>query len=187
MKNNFTFLAAWFPTLLVASMVTALLSGTLQLMIKFIVPDNYSLQYFIVYAIVTVIICVALASVSAKLGSELNKGSKETSTGVPVFNMLICGVIYVVLYIIMKGRALVIFHLFPCEMFLSNCVLGEQASSAPISEKVIFSVLQFGIYIAVSLLFYLLAKKKQEGSEGTKKLRGEKKKPNNRFGIDIDI
>ena len=187
MKNNFTFLAVWFPTLLSVSMVTAIMSGTIQMIIRFMVPDNYSLQYFIVYAIVTVIICALLASVSAKLGSELNKGSKETSTGVPVFNMLICGVIYVVLYIIMKGRALVIFHLFPGEMFLSNCVLGERAAYAPISEKVIFSVLQFGIYIAVSLLFYLLAKKKQEGSEVTKNLRGEKKKSNNRFGIDIDI
>ncbi|MBR6676562.1 MAG: hypothetical protein IKL24_04440 [Clostridia bacterium] len=187
MKNNFTFFAAWFPTLLIASMVTALLSGTLQMMIRFMVPDNYSLQNFIVYAIVTVIICASLASVSAKLGSELNKGSKETSTGVPVINMLISAVIYVVLYIIMKGRALVIFHLFPCEMFLSNCVLGERAAYASISEKIIFSVLQFSIYIAVSLLFYTLAKKKQECSEGTKKLRGEKKKSNNRFGIDIDI
>ena len=187
MKNNFSYFAAWFPTLLVASMVISLISGTVQMMIKFIVPNNYSLQYFIVYAIVTVIICVSLASVSAKLGSELNKGSKETSTGVPVINMAISGVIYVILYIIMKGRALVIFYLFPGEMFLSNCILGERASSAPISEKIIYSVLQFGIYFAVSLIFYILAKKKQEGSEGTKKLRGEKKKPNNRFGIDIDI
>ncbi len=187
MKNNFTFLAAWFPTLVIASMVTALLSGMLQMMIKFIVPDNYSLQFFIVYAIVTVIICASLASVSAKLGSELNKGSKETSTGVPVINMAISAVIYVVLYIIMKGRALFIFYLFPGEMCLSYCVLGEKAAYTPVSEKVIFCILQFGIYFAVSILFYMLAKKKQEGSEGTKKLRGEKKKSNNRFGIDIDI
>lgn len=187
MKNNFTFLAAWFPTLLIASMVTALISGTIQMVIKFMVPDNYSLQCLIVYAIVTVIICASLATVSLKMGSELNKGSKETSTGVPVFNMLICGVIYVVLYVIMKGRALFIFYLFPAEMYLSNCVLGEGASDTPVFEKIIFCVIQFAIYFAVSLGFYLLAKKKQESSEGTKKLRGEKKKPNNRFGIDIDI
>ena len=187
MKNNFTFLAAWFPTLIIASVVTALLSGVFQMMIKFIVPDNNSLQNFIVYAVLTVIICASLATVSAKLGSELNKGSRETSTGIPVFNMLICGVIYVVLYIVMKGRALFVLHLFPCESFLSNCALGERAALAPISEKIIFCVLQFVIYFAVSLLFYCLAKKKQEKNETTKKLRGEKKKQNNRFGIHIDI
>ena len=157
------------------------------MMIKFMVSDNYSLQYYILYAIVTVIICASLATVSLKMGAELNKGAKEISTGVPIFNMLIWGVIYIVLYVIMKGRALFIFYLFPGEMYLSNCFLGERAADAPISEKIIFSVIQFAIYFAVSLGFYLLAKKKQESSEGTKKLRGEKKKPNNRFEIDIDI
>ncbi len=185
MRNNFTFLISWFPTLLVASIVTSLGSGVLQMAIKFIIPDNSRIQNILVYLILTAIICAALGVLSYKLGTELNRGSKEFSTGIPVFNMLICGVVYVVLYVLMKGRALGVLFFFPGEMFIVNGIYGPDG--APLGTKIVFAVLQFAIYMAVSLVIYSIAKKKQEGSEATKKLRGEKKKPNNRFGIDIDI
>ena len=185
MKNNFKFLALWLPTFVIASFITALGSGVLQMAAKFILPDRHSLQCFIVWLILSIIICASLAKVSKKLGEELNRGSKEFSTGIPVFNMIICGVIYVILYAVMNGRALVFLQLFPSEMFMVNCFFGPEG--APLQKKIIFPIIQFMIYIVVSLLFYILAKRKQENSEGVKKLRGEKKKPNNRFGIDIDI
>lgn len=188
MKNNFTFLVSWFPTLIVSSFVTALAGGVLQMAAKFIFPDRDRLQCFIVYVILTLIICASLVVISLKLGSELNRGSKEFSTGIPVFNMLICGVVYVVLYAVMKGRALGILYLFPCEMFLINGVFGPDGMTiASMAEKISFCFLQFVIYFAVSLTAYIIAKKRQENSEAVKQLRGEKKKPNNRFGIDIDI
>jgi len=188
MKNNFLFLSEWLPTLLTASILSALGSGVIQMILKFILPDSYRAQCFVEYVILTAIICAALAAVSMRLGSKLNRGSTSLSTGVPVFNMLVCGVVYVVLFVALKGRALAIIHLFPCEMFLANGVLGaDRAASASVVEKAGFCFLQIAIYIAVSLVFYLVAKKKQEGSEETKSIRGDKKKPNNRFGIDIDI
>ena len=188
MKNNLQFALSWFPTLLTASILTALGSGTLQVILKFILPDSGRIQCLTEYAILTVIICAALAAVSAKLGKELNRGAKPFSTGIPVFNMLVCGAVYIAIYILMKGRAWGILYIFPCEMFLVNGVLGaEGASSATVIEKSGFCLFQFIIYMAVSLVFYMSAKKRQENSEGTKKLRGEKKKTNNRFGIDIDI
>ena len=153
--------------------------------LKFIFPDNHFLQCFVVWLILNIIICASLAKVSKKLGEELNRGSKEFSTGIPVFNMIICGVIYVILYAVMNGRALVFLQLFPSEMFMVSGFFGPDG--APLEKKIIFPIIQFAIYTIVSLFFYILAKRKQEGSEGVKKLRGEKKKPNNRFGIDIDI
>lgn len=143
MKNNFTFLISWFPTLLVTSIVTSLGSGVLQMAIKFIIPDNFRLQNILEYVIITVIICAVLGVLSYKLGTQLNRGSKEFSTGIPVFNMLICGIVYVVLYALMRGRALGVLFLFPCEMFIVNGIYGPDG--APLGTKLVFAILQIGI------------------------------------------
>ena len=188
MKNNFAFLASWFPTLIFASFLSALGSGVIQMIFKFVIPDSERAQYLFAYFVLTAIICASLAIVSKKLGTQLNKGAVPLSTGVPVFNMLIAGVVYIALFLLMKGRALGFLYLFPCEMFFANGVLGtDVAVNAPVYEKVGFCIMQFVVYFAVSLAFYMITKKKQDNSEAVKKIRGEKKKPNNRFGIDIDI
>lgn len=185
MKNNFVFLTSWFPTLVITSIVTAFFGGIFQMVAKFIFLGNFSLQNFIVYAILTLIICTVLALKAFRLGSELNRGSKEFSTGIPVFNMLTGGAVYIGIFALTKGIALGPLLLFPCEMFMTNCVFGE--NGAPLSNRIGFCTLQYFIYVTVSLAFYIISKTKQENSEGVKKLRGEKKKQNNRFGIDIDI
>ncbi len=185
LKNNFTFLVSWFPTLIFAFILSALGSGILQMVSKFIFPDAYRIQCFAVYVVLSIIICAALAVVSKKLGIDLNRTSKEFSSGIPVFNMLFCGVIYIVLYALMNGRAFGVLHLFPCEIFISGAVYGQ--NGAGLGDRLVLAIIQFWLYFTVSLSFYIMAKKKAENSEGVKKLRGEKKKTNNRFGIDFDI
>lgn len=185
MKNNFVFLTSWFPTLVITSIVTSFLGGIFQMAAKFIFPGQHGLQSFFVYCILTIIICTVLAIRSTQLGSELNRASKEFSLGIPVFNMLTGGAVYIGVFALTKGIALGPLFLFPCEMFMSNCIFGEEGG--PLSGRIGFCALQFFIYTAVSLLFYIISKRKQENSEGVKKLRGEKKKASNRFGIDIDI
>ena len=127
------------------------------------------------------------AGVSKKLGGDLNRSSKALSMGIPIFNMLVCGIVYIGLYAVLDGRAIGVFHLFPCEMYSCGVIFAKSSHDVGTAARMILPIFQFALYFLVSILSYLVAKKKAEDSEGVKKLRGEKKKPNNRFGIDIDI
>lgn len=188
MKNSFAFFLGWFPTLIIASLLSGFGSGFLQMFARILLPDLYRLQSFAVYTVLTVIICAALAVVSAKLGYEMNGRPKRISAGIPVLNMAFGGIVYSVLYVLMKGRALGVLWLFPCEMFLVNGVLGEKGTdTASMTEKTGLCIVHFIVYVIVSVIAYVIAKKKREKAEGAQKPCGEKKKPNNRFGIDVDI
>jgi len=188
MKNSFSFLAEWGPTYVITSFLAALCSGVIQMASKFIVGDNARLSSLIVWLSVMAVMSASLGRVSSKLGGEAGREGMRVSTGVPFFNMLIFGGVYVLLYVLLGGRAVGVFHLFPGEMFLVNALLGaDGAASASLMEKTGLCILQFAIYMAVSLIFFIIAKKKRENSAESKKLREEKKKQSNVFGIDIDI
>lgn len=188
MKNSFSFLAEWGPTYVITSFLTALCSGVIQMASKFIVGDNARLSSLIVWLAVMAVMSASLGRVSSKLGGEAGREGMRVSTGVPFFNMLIFGGVYVLLYVLLGGRAVGVFHLFPGEMFLVTALFGaDGAASASIIEKAGICVLQFGLYMAASLIFFVLAKRKREKQSAVSHHRSEKKKPNNRFGIDIDI
>ncbi len=177
MKNDYTLLSRWFAALMASNIISAFCSGIPRLIFQFTFPANHILSDISVYIFTTAIVCISLSLVSYRTGLQMNSTTRRVSIGTPVFNLLSGAALYILLFSIIGRFILPGFKIgyviaLPSQT-LSKLQCGSQGE-ASIGEQIGSCILQTLIYFSISLLFYLLAKRRQDTqNRALKKLREE--------------
>ncbi len=119
-------------------------------------------RYLFTYAVGTVIICAVLAKTMYGLGIRINHNRSSVHFGVTFINQIVGAVLHVAIFAIFKGRIIidpcVILFTQYAKVWTTNDIIVKN----PLSELIILCTFQTLIYSSVSLLFYFMAKRKQD-------------------------
>ncbi len=181
-KLDFTYFSKWFPAVIIASAGYSFF-GVMSLVPIRMIFESVRIQSLTAYIIGTVFVCAVAAKISWDLGIELNNKRVPYPSDVPVLNLVIGALLFWVLYIILKLQPFVpplsgyldVFVLFMIDIAGMELEYIEGGGTVQyLGIYIGFGFLQTFIYSAVSAVFYVRAKFRQDNeNEAVRKLRAE--------------
>lgn len=174
-KLDFSYMRDWLITLAITTLAWDFIgSGFIITVARFLFKEQA--DQFLFFGILGMLVfCVVLAIKSYTLSLEKNNKRVPVSLAMPIFNLIITFVIYVLIYIISKCNYIAgpVSHAF-VTVFWGNGVDMTFIHNITIAQHLSVFVPQALLYIGVSFGAYILAKYKQDNhNEVLNKLRAE--------------
>lgn len=181
-KFDLTYLSKWLPAVTIASAGYSFF-GVMSLVPIRMIFDSVRIQSLTAYIIGTVFVCAVAAKVSWDLGIELNNKRVPYPSDVPMLNLFIGASIFWVAYILFELQPFVpplsgyldVFVIFIIDIAGMKLEYIDGGGTVQyIGIHIGFGFLQTFIYSAVSAIFYIRAKFRQDNeNEAVCKLRAE--------------
>ncbi len=173
-KIDISYMRDWLITLAITTLAWDFIGSGFLVVARFVFKDQA--DQFLFFGLLGVIaFCLVLAIKSYTLSLEVNGKRTPVSLAMPVFNLMIAFVIYVLIYVISKCNYVAgpVCHAFVA-VFWGNGVDMAFIHDITISQHLSVFIPQALLYSCVSLGAYILAKYKQDNhNEVLKKLRAE--------------
>ena len=174
-KIDFSYMRDWLITLAITTLAWDFIgSGFFLVVARFLFKEQA--DQFLFFGILGMLaFCIALAIKSYTLSLEKNSKRVPVSLAMPIFNLIIAFVIYILIYIISKCNYIAgpVSHAF-VTVFWGNGVDMSFVHDITIAQYLSVFIPQALLYVGVSFGAYVLAKYKQDNhNEVLKRLRAE--------------
>ena len=174
-KIDFSYMRDWLITLAITTLAWDFIgSGFFLVVARFLFKEQA--DQFLFFGILGMLVfCVVLAIKSYTLSLEKNSKRIPVSLAMPIFNLMIAFVIYVLIFVISKCNYVTgpVSHAF-VTVFWGNGVDMSFVHDITIAQYLSVFIPQALLYVGVSFGAYVLAKYKQDNhNEVLKRLRAE--------------
>ena len=173
--KDHTYFTTWIGTYAVTALIWALVSGFINILLKFPIPQNMP-RLIVLSAIGTILITSVLSVMMYRISGELNRTSHSAPTALIVSDAVTAVLIF--------GAASVIFkkyYIVNADMAnIAWAVYGKgdsdwQVRLQPMVDFIPIVLCQMIVFLAVPMCFYFIRKKQLEScNEVLKLLRAEK-------------
>lgn len=168
-EKDYTFLRDYVIGTVVLNGLWALVGSLVLTVCKLMFSENELMQNQLFWIIGNAVICGILGYISYNDSLKINSRREEVSLAQPVLGVAAVGLVQGVLWAAFGFKSFI----SPLASAMVNAFF--EAEEASTSVKITIFVLQYAIVAAVTVFFYIKAKREQDTkNEAVKKLRGEK-------------